>query len=99
MKTTNAKVVWVDVCKPKHEGGLGIRSLKVANMVSCLKLIWWLWVVLGEVVVDAMDTHVSYSKEIVLVFTLRETSQAGSWLWRKILNARELAKAFHLEMV
>lgn len=33
-------VSWEDVCKPKLEGGLGLRSLKEANDVSGLKLIW-----------------------------------------------------------
>jgi len=40
MKTTKAKVSWQEICKPKHEGGLGLRSLKEANDVCCLKLIW-----------------------------------------------------------
>lgn len=42
VRAGHEKVAWVDVCKPKHEGGLGTPSLKVVNMVSCLKLIWWL---------------------------------------------------------
>lgn len=35
-----AKIAWVDVCKPKEEGGLGLKNLAEANKVSCLKLIW-----------------------------------------------------------
>lgn len=35
-----AKIAWDVVCKPKCEGGLGLRSLQEANDVCCLKLIW-----------------------------------------------------------
>lgn len=34
------KVAWKDICKLKKEGGLGMRSLKEINLVSCLKLVW-----------------------------------------------------------
>lgn len=40
LKTTKAKVAWKVVCKPKKEGGLGLRSLKEVNMVNVLKLVW-----------------------------------------------------------
>lgn len=35
-----AKVAWRDVCRPKAEGGLGLKSINEANQVCCLKLIW-----------------------------------------------------------
>lgn len=34
------KVSWESVCRPKTEGGLGIRSFKIVNAVCCLRLIW-----------------------------------------------------------
>lgn len=40
LKTSKAKVSWKEVCLPKQEGGLGLRSLKKVNNVLCLKLIW-----------------------------------------------------------
>ena len=40
LKTTGAKVAWLEVCKSKSEGGLGIRPLKEVNQVYGLKLIW-----------------------------------------------------------
>lgn len=33
-------VVWKDVCKPKHHGGIGIRKIREANKALLLK---WLW--------------------------------------------------------
>ncbi|XP_024014004.1 uncharacterized protein LOC112088085 [Eutrema salsugineum] len=46
-----AKVCWVDVCKPKIEGGLGLRSLCEVN--------------------------------------------TASWIWKRMLKMRDLAKDFH----
>lgn len=40
LKTTEAKVSWKDICYPKEEGGLGMRSLKELNKIYGLKLIW-----------------------------------------------------------
>ncbi|XP_023638041.1 uncharacterized protein LOC111830437 [Capsella rubella] len=43
LSSTKAKVAWRDVCRPKEEGGLGLKSLAEANKVSCFKLIWRLF--------------------------------------------------------
>lgn len=40
LKTTKAKVSWQDLCFPKEEGGLGLRTLKELNKVFGMKLIW-----------------------------------------------------------
>ena len=40
LNNRKAKVSWAYICSTKQEGGLGIRSLKEANMVTCVKLIW-----------------------------------------------------------
>lgn len=37
---TKAKVAWLDVCKPKSEGGLGIRRMADSSPVFALGLIW-----------------------------------------------------------
>ncbi|KAL0295690.1 UNVERIFIED_CONTAM: hypothetical protein Sangu_3188900 [Sesamum angustifolium] len=36
----NAKVAWAQICKPKQEGGLGIRSLVITNQALMLKQLW-----------------------------------------------------------
>ena len=38
-----ALVDWEMMCKPKRNGGLGLRDLKVADRVMSAK-IWWRWV-------------------------------------------------------
>ena len=39
-KRGKAKIKWSDVCKPKVEGGLGIRSLEEWNTALISKHIW-----------------------------------------------------------
>ncbi|CAE6005964.1 unnamed protein product [Arabidopsis arenosa] len=43
-----ARVAWIDVCKPKEEGGLGIRLLEEFAIVFQLKLIWNLFTSAGS---------------------------------------------------
>lgn len=38
LNSRKAKIAWTEVCKPKHEGGLGIRLLSETNTVCILKL-------------------------------------------------------------
>lgn len=40
LNTKKAKVAWKVVCRPKSEGGLGLKLLREVNKVSCLKLVW-----------------------------------------------------------
>ncbi|XP_010463033.1 PREDICTED: uncharacterized protein LOC104743679 [Camelina sativa] len=40
LNSKKAKISWLDVCKPKHEGGLGLLRLQDTNTVCILKLIW-----------------------------------------------------------
>lgn len=35
-----AKVAWHDVCKPKTEGGLGLRDCKLWNSAMLMKTLW-----------------------------------------------------------
>ena len=39
-KRGKAKVAWDDICLPKKEGGLGIRSLEVFNIALMTTHIW-----------------------------------------------------------
>lgn len=91
MKTTNVKVAWVDVCKPKQEGELGIRSLKVVNKVNCLKLIWRL-LSAKSLWVQCIQNYLIRKNSF---WSLKETSTTGSCMWKKILKARGMAKSFH----
>lgn len=92
LNTKKAKIAWKDVCKPKQEGGLGIRLLSESNTVSVLKLIWRL--------VSAGDSlWVNWVRETLLrnasFWSVRSNSTSGSWMWRKILKYRPTARPFH----
>lgn len=75
----------------KSEGGLGLRDLKEVNKVYGLKLIWImlsgdsLW---GKCIKENFLKGKSFWK-------LSVNTQNGSWMWRKILKLREVAKMFH----
>jgi len=85
-----AKVSWDDICKPK-QGGLGLRSLTEANVVSALKLIW-------RVTSNDDSLWVKWSKMNLLkqesFWSLKPNSSLGSWMWKKMLKYRETAKPF-----
>lgn len=91
LKSSSAKVAWNDVCLEKSEGGLGIRRLKDVNRVNGLKLIWRLlsgnslW---GNWINDNLLKGKSF-------WEINPKTQSGSWMWRKILKLRDVAKQFH----
>ncbi|KAG2276627.1 hypothetical protein Bca52824_059182 [Brassica carinata] len=43
-----ARVSWVNICKPKSEGGLGIRQLEEFEMVFRLKMLWFFFSASGS---------------------------------------------------
>ena len=91
LKTSNAKVAWKEICCIKSEGGLGIRDLREVNKVYGLKLIWRLltgdslW---GKWVRGNLLKGKSF-------WAVKSNPQMGSWIWRKILKLREVAKLFY----
>ncbi|KAG7541478.1 Reverse transcriptase zinc-binding domain [Arabidopsis thaliana x Arabidopsis arenosa] len=91
LNTRKAKVSWDDICKPKQEGGLGLRSLKEANDVSILKLIW-------RVISNEDSLWVKWSKVNLLkqesFWSIKTNTSLGSWMWKKLLKHRENAKPF-----
>lgn len=75
-----AKVSWADVCRPKAEGGLGVRRLKDVSLVCSLKLIWR--------ILSANTLWVNWIKMYLIrkgsLWSVKESTQTGSWVWRKI---------------
>lgn len=90
LNNKKAKVSWEDICKPKEEGGLGLRSLKEANKVSCLKLIWRI-VSANSLWVQWIRIHLVRKNSF---WSLKYTTSLGSWMWRKLLKYRTIAKEF-----
>ena len=95
LKPTGAKVVWRDICKTNEEGGLGIKDLKEVNLVYGLKLIWRPLV--GESLWGKwIKTNLLKKKSF---WEVNEKTQTGSWMWRKLVKLREVARAFHMKAV
>lgn len=89
LKTTKAKIAWENICKPKQEGGLGLRSLKEANDVCCLKLIW-------RIASHGDSLWVKWVKTFLLkqvsFWAVKETTCLGSWMLKKMLQYWDAAK-------
>ena len=92
LSSTKAKVSWDAVCKPKSEGGLGLRSLREANEVCCLKLIWRIVSRSNSLWVKWSETYLLRGKSF---WSLKESSVLGSWVWRKLIKYRSLAQSFY----
>ncbi|KAL9830379.1 putative RNA-directed DNA polymerase [Arabidopsis thaliana] len=91
MSSHNAKISWESVCKPKREGGLGLRSLKEANNVCVLKLIW-------RIVSHGNSLWVKWTQMYLLkntsLWSITNGGNTGSWIWKKLIKYREVAKEF-----
>jgi len=89
MNSNKAKISWHMVCKPKDEGGLGLRSLKEANDVCCLKLVWKIVSHSNSLWVKWVDQHLLRNASF---WEVKQTVSQGSWIWKKLLKYREVAK-------
>lgn len=96
LNTNKLKIACVDVCRPKDEGGLGIRDIKEMNNVCVLKLIWRILSSKNSLWVRWIQVYLIRKGSI---WTVKENTQSGSWMWRKILKYREKAKQFYMVQV
>jgi len=89
LQTTKAKIAWEAVCKPKQEGGLGFRSLKEANDVYFLKLIWLILSHKDSLWVKWVRTSLLKQGSLWAVIDI---TCLGSWMWKTILKYREIPR-------
>ncbi|GJY37827.1 putative RNA-directed DNA polymerase [Tanacetum coccineum] len=90
LKRGKAKVAWEDICLPKSEGGLGIRSLEIFNIALMTTHIW-------NIVTNKESLWVKW----VHMYKLKGRTiwdipvrADMSWGWRKLLQIREVVKPF-----
>jgi len=86
-----AKVAWHDVCKPKSEGGLGLRSLVDVNKICCFKLIWRLVSAKHSLWVNWIQNNLIRTGSF---WSVKANTTLGSWMWKKLLKYRHEAKEF-----
>ena len=80
-------IKWSQVCKPKKEGGLGIRALKKLNSALLGK---WLWRIGDETEglwKEVISTKYDISRNGWFV---QDPSTCSSGLWKGILAAKEV---------
>ncbi|GJU35720.1 RNA-directed DNA polymerase, eukaryota, reverse transcriptase zinc-binding domain protein, partial [Tanacetum coccineum] len=83
-KRGKARIKWSDVCKPKVEGGLGIKSLETWNIALISKHIW-----------NIINKKDSLWVKWVHLYKLKGRNfwdvpeiEGSSWSWKKILRYR-----------
>ncbi|KAL0295091.1 UNVERIFIED_CONTAM: hypothetical protein Scaly_3110300, partial [Sesamum calycinum] len=84
----NAKVAWGQICKPKEEGGLGIRSLISTNQALMLRQLWRILQHDGNSI--WVDWIHRYRLRHSTIWTFNGAS--GSWSWKKLLKLRPLLR-------
>ncbi|XP_074291036.1 uncharacterized protein LOC141617788 [Silene latifolia] len=79
-------VSWEKICRPKHEGGLGLNCAIQWNKAAVGKLVWWLatkpdqlWVKWINAVYIKGDNWLEYS-----------STNNSSWSWRKICSVKSI---------
>lgn len=85
-------MAWKDVCTLKSEGGLGVRPLKEVNMTHGLKIIWRLLSEKTSLWGQWIRMNLTKKKSF---WEISGKTQQGSWMWKKILKLRDIAKTFH----
>lgn len=87
-------MAWKDVCTLKSEGGLGVRPLKEVNMTHGLKIIWRLLSEKTSLWGQWIRMNLTKKKSF---WEISGKTQQGSWMWKKILKLRDIAKTFHMK--
>ncbi|KAL0288764.1 UNVERIFIED_CONTAM: hypothetical protein Sradi_7090300 [Sesamum radiatum] len=83
-----AKVAWDQICKPKAEGGLGLRSLIIMNQALILKQMWRVLQNDGSSI--WVDWIQRYRLRHSTLWTFNRTT--GSWCWKKMLKLRPILR-------
>jgi len=84
LATGGVKVAWADICLPREEGGLGIRSIKDCNKASMLKYIWILFT--DKESLWCRWIHSNFLKKHN--FWVAQQPSMCAWSWKKILQLR-----------
>ena len=88
--SAKAKIFWKDLCFPKKDGELGLKSLEVWNQTLILRHVWSLFARSGSIWVAKVKDNYLRMKSLWGV----DIPQNYSWSWRKILKLRDKAKRF-----
>ena len=90
MKRGKAKVAWEDICKPKEEGGLGIRSLHDFNVALMAKHVYSLLTHKESLWVKWIHAYKLRGRS----FWDIQCTGDMSWGWRKLLQIRPIIRPY-----
>ncbi|KAL4557252.1 hypothetical protein LXL04_035425 [Taraxacum kok-saghyz] len=94
-KRGGSKVAWAEVCKPKNEGGLGIRGVKTWNLALLTNQIWRLFNCKESLWVAWVHTHHLKGRSF---WHVDSVDLEGSG-WTNMLDARDLLKQHIWSMI
>lgn len=81
-----AKVSWELVCRPKKEGGLGIKRVVDWNTACLARIIWLLFRGSNSLWIACIHTWLLKSKSFWSV----TANSSCSWSWRRLLKLRTM---------
>lgn len=83
-----AKVSWNKVCKPKAEGGMGLKRLFEWNQACLACSIWMLFVISDSLWIAWVKSTLLEGKSFWTV----KPNAIHSWCWKKLLKIRPLTR-------
>ncbi|XP_039000336.1 uncharacterized protein LOC120126123 [Hibiscus syriacus] len=83
-----ARVSWVKICKPKSEGGLGLKDIKSWNNACLMFLIRKLLVREGSLWIAWLQSYIIKQHD----FWTMEIPQSASWSFKRMLKLRNAAQ-------
>ncbi|GJW58750.1 RNA-directed DNA polymerase, eukaryota, reverse transcriptase zinc-binding domain protein [Tanacetum coccineum] len=85
-----AKVAWLNICRPKSMGGLGLKEMEVWNKCMIMKHLWNIASAKNTLWVKWVSTVKLKGRSI---WAINEDA-SDSWGWKNILKIREEARKF-----
>ena len=92
-------VAWDSVCKPKSEGGFGLRKMKVQNKAYMMKLGWKLMNRRDDLWVKVIRSKYKCGNDLVPVID-HKRPESNNWLgirnnWNEVMNSTSIDYVNH----
>jgi hypothetical protein len=93
LKRGKAKVNWIDVCKPRSQGGLGIKSLRTWNIALISKHVWNIVSGKNSLWVKWVSAYrLCDRRSAFRNFWDLPNAKDVCWSWKKILQFRDVIR-------
>lgn len=85
-----AKIKWIDLCRPKEAGGLGLPNLSQLNNAYLIKQVWSICEGKESLWIKWVHTIILKGKSLWEI----EPKQNDSWMWKKLLWTKDQFEPF-----